>query len=180
MTNHQELKSPTLPPHADFSLDGRAFTRLMRRHAKTIRGLAQQFDISQKRIRQLRRSGAEGFAAQELFYMCVGRWPTAADVSADAPKQPRSRQGGSICKVGRQYVTKRGDSVMGIAMRELGDESRWREIVQANSQKFGDLMRSCDYYPVGTVLLLPNIRPSGESRQASAAGKEAHSSSPAG
>lgn len=52
------------------------------------------------------------------------------------------------------YKTKPGDSVMGIALRQLKDESRWVEIRDLNAQAFPDIGPH-DYYPVGTLLKLP-------------------------
>ncbi|MNZ23075.1 hypothetical protein D3C78_401780 [compost metagenome] len=52
------------------------------------------------------------------------------------------------------YTTQPGESVGGIALRQLKDESRWVEIRDLNARDFPD-MRSHDYYPVGTVLKLP-------------------------
>lgn len=52
------------------------------------------------------------------------------------------------------YKTKPGDSVMGIALRQLKDESRWFEIRDLNAQAFPDIGPH-DYYPVDTLLKLP-------------------------
>ncbi|UXL06438.1 LysM peptidoglycan-binding domain-containing protein [Achromobacter xylosoxidans] len=51
------------------------------------------------------------------------------------------------------YTTRPGESVMGIALRELGDEKAWRHILACNPQ-FADLLPH-EYFPVGTVLTLP-------------------------
>lgn len=59
------------------------------------------------------------------------------------------------------YTTCPGESVMGIALRELGNEKAWRHILACNPQ-FADLLPH-EYFPVGTVLTLPqapqNVRP---------------------
>ena len=52
------------------------------------------------------------------------------------------------------YVTSAGESLAGIAMRELGDENRWEEIRDLNDEDFPD-MGGSDYYPVGTHLVMP-------------------------
>ena len=52
------------------------------------------------------------------------------------------------------YVTTPGESVAGIALRQLGDESRWEEISDLNAHAFPD-MGPHDYYPVGTELVMP-------------------------
>lgn len=51
------------------------------------------------------------------------------------------------------YTTRPGESVMGIALRELGNEEAWRHILACNPQ-FADLLPH-EYFPVGTVLTLP-------------------------
>lgn len=56
------------------------------------------------------------------------------------------------------YVTTPGESVAGIALRQLGDESRWIEIRDLNAQAFPD-MGPHDYYPVGTKLVMPKSAP---------------------
>ena len=48
-----------------------------------------------------------------------------------------------------EYLVRRGDSLGGIAQRELGDESRWREIQSLNRMD-GTTIRP------GQTLLLPN------------------------
>lgn len=52
------------------------------------------------------------------------------------------------------YKTQPGDSVAGIALRQLKDESRWKEIADLNSERHPDMLPP-DYYPVGTTLILP-------------------------
>lgn len=53
----------------------------------------------------------------------------------------------------RTYTTQPGESVMGIALRQCGNEAEWRHILACNP-RFADLLPS-DYFPVGTVLTLP-------------------------
>lgn len=53
-----------------------------------------------------------------------------------------------------KYTTMPGDSLAGIAHRELGDNSRWAEIRDLNSDAF-PYMRSFEYYPVGSSIILP-------------------------
>ncbi|RAR51651.1 nucleoid-associated protein YgaU [Paraburkholderia unamae] len=53
----------------------------------------------------------------------------------------------------RTYTTKAGESVMGIALRECGDEKVWRHILACNPE-FASLLPH-EYFPVGTVLTLP-------------------------
>ncbi|WP_330114117.1 hypothetical protein SA496_15730 [Pseudomonas sp. JS3066] len=52
------------------------------------------------------------------------------------------------------YTTQPGESLAGIALRQLKDESRWVEIRDLNARPFPD-MGPHDYYPVGTVLDMP-------------------------
>jgi hypothetical protein len=53
----------------------------------------------------------------------------------------------------RTHTTQPGESVLGIAHRECGNEKEWRHILACNP-KFAALLPS-DYFPVGTVLTLP-------------------------
>lgn len=53
------------------------------------------------------------------------------------------------------YKTHPAESVSGIAQRQLGDEKLWVEIARLNSLEFQDV-NAHDYYPVGTVLIIPN------------------------
>lgn len=59
------------------------------------------------------------------------------------------------------YITQAGESVMGIALRELKDENRWPEIIALNqrvgSRDFSD-MGPHDYYPVNTGIKLPEVK----------------------
>jgi hypothetical protein len=52
------------------------------------------------------------------------------------------------------YRTHAAKSVSGIALRALGDVYLWVEIARLNSLEYPD-MGAHDYYPVGTVLLMP-------------------------
>jgi hypothetical protein len=54
----------------------------------------------------------------------------------------------------KDYKTECAESVAGIALRNLGSEKLWVEIARLNSLDFPDVGPN-DYYPVGTVLLLP-------------------------
>lgn len=65
----------------------------------------------------------------------------------------------------RRHITQAGESVMGIALRELGDEDAWRDILACNP-RYAD-MGPHHYFPVGTVIILPD-----ESEQADRKGKD--------
>jgi hypothetical protein len=54
----------------------------------------------------------------------------------------------------RRHWTQPAESLMGIALRQLKDESRWTEIRDLNAASFPD-MGPHDYYPVGTAIKLP-------------------------
>ncbi|HEJ1368114.1 hypothetical protein LJG62_10385 [Pseudomonas aeruginosa] len=56
------------------------------------------------------------------------------------------------------YTTQPAESLAGIALRQLKDESRWVEIRDINAHAFPD-MRSHSYYPAGTVIKLPTAAP---------------------
>jgi hypothetical protein len=58
----------------DYRLPGAMVRRLMRKHGVTIRSLAQKFDLTMKRVREIRAEGARGFAASEWHYMITGVW----------------------------------------------------------------------------------------------------------
>lgn len=55
--------------------------------------------------------------------------------------------------VPRTHTTQPGESVMGIALRQCGNEKEWRHILACNPKFAGMLPH--DYFPVGTVLDLP-------------------------
>ncbi|WP_185850697.1 LysM peptidoglycan-binding domain-containing protein [Pseudomonas aeruginosa] len=52
------------------------------------------------------------------------------------------------------YTTRPAESLAGIALRQLKEESRWVEIRDINAPAFPD-MQSHSYYPAGTVIKLP-------------------------
>jgi hypothetical protein len=55
------------------------------------------------------------------------------------------------------YVTQDGDSVMGIALRQCGNEAEWRHILACNPE-FADMLPD-EYFTVGTVLTMPAPSP---------------------
>lgn len=55
------------------------------------------------------------------------------------------------------YKTEPAESVAGMAIRQLGNESRWVDIAWLNSLKFPDIGPN-DYYPVGTILIMPESK----------------------
>jgi hypothetical protein len=55
------------------------------------------------------------------------------------------------------YKTEPAESVAGMAIRQLGNESRWVDIAWLNSLKFPDIGPN-DYYPVGTILIVPESK----------------------
>ncbi|WP_139147319.1 LysM peptidoglycan-binding domain-containing protein [Pseudomonas aeruginosa] len=59
------------------------------------------------------------------------------------------------------YTTRPAESLAGIALRQLKDESRWVEIRDINAHTFPD-MQSHSYYPAGTVIKLPAAAPGKE------------------
>ncbi|MFU6251954.1 LysM peptidoglycan-binding domain-containing protein [Pseudomonas aeruginosa] len=59
------------------------------------------------------------------------------------------------------YTTRPAESLAGIAIRQLKDESRWVEIRDINAHAFPD-MQSHSYYPAGTVIKLPAAAPGKE------------------
>jgi hypothetical protein len=75
---------------------------------------------------------------------------------AAATAQPAARKYGS-------YTTQPGESVSGIALRQLKDKSRWVEIRDLNAHAFPDIGPH-DYYPVGTVLTMPAAQDESDER----------------
>lgn len=59
------------------------------------------------------------------------------------------------------YTTRPAESLAGIALRQLKDESRWVEIRDINAHAFPN-MQSHSYYPAGTVIKLPAAAPGKE------------------
>lgn len=64
-----------------------------------------------------------------------------ANAASDAQQEPRT------------HTTQGGESLAGIALRQCGNESHWRDIIALNPDFSGWLPP--DYFPVGTVLKLP-------------------------
>ena len=58
----------------DYRLPGAMVRRLMRRRGVTIRALAGRYNLTLKRVRELRANGARGFLASELHFMITGDW----------------------------------------------------------------------------------------------------------
>jgi hypothetical protein len=58
-------------------LTGTQIRSMMRRHRKTIRGLAAEWSITMKRVREVRARGVTGFYAEEWTRLITGNWPTA-------------------------------------------------------------------------------------------------------
>jgi len=56
-------------------LSGPMVRSMMRKHKVTIAGLAAKFNLTQKRIREVRTQGVTGFIAQEWTFMITGQWP---------------------------------------------------------------------------------------------------------
>ena len=59
-------------------LSGKDLITLMRKHRLTIKALAQKWEITQKRVREVRRDGVTGFSADEWHYLITGRWITSS------------------------------------------------------------------------------------------------------
>lgn len=57
-------------------LSGDAICKLMRKHGLTIKMLAQKWEITQKRVREVRKAGVTGFLADEWHYLITGKWLT--------------------------------------------------------------------------------------------------------
>lgn len=58
----------------DYSLPGAMIRRLMRKHGVTIRALAIKYNITMKRVREVRSDGVRGFYANEWHFLITGVW----------------------------------------------------------------------------------------------------------
>jgi hypothetical protein len=58
-------------------LTGTMVKRLMRKHHVTIREIKAKYQISLKRIREVREKGVTGFCASEWTFIITGKWPDA-------------------------------------------------------------------------------------------------------
>lgn len=54
------------------------------------------------------------------------------------------------------YVTEHGESISGIAMRQLGNERAWLSILEMNAKEYG-ILKSFEYFPVYSVIKLKSI-----------------------
>lgn len=59
---------------SNYRLTGATVQRLMRKHGLTIRLLAAKFNITVKRVREVRAEGVRGLLASEWHYMITGVW----------------------------------------------------------------------------------------------------------
>ena len=100
---------------------------------------------------------------QQLLRSIVGNItpPVGFDSWKDAALDERNRrvdlerQLSLICaRHYDKYTTNAGESLAGIAHRQLKDEDRWVEIEAANRHMFLH-KEANDYYPSGAVILLP-------------------------
>ncbi|HBP6806154.1 TPA: hypothetical protein L6B05_01945 [Pseudomonas aeruginosa] len=105
-------------------------------------------------------------------------WSTAVEITALATNMPNDERDRLLAlddDVDAQaqhsvpayvsYTTRPAESLAGIALRQLKDESRWVEIRDINAHTFPD-MQSHSYYPAGTVIKLPAAAPGTEVPQA--------------
>lgn len=69
--------------HQDLALTGSEIRRLMRQHGLTIRSLAAQFNLTLKRIREVRAHGVQGFAANEWHRLITGKWMDQVSIQCE-------------------------------------------------------------------------------------------------
>jgi hypothetical protein len=55
-------------------LSGAEIRRLMRIHRVTIESIAARFNLTRKRVREVRIAGVTGFLASEWHYLITGTW----------------------------------------------------------------------------------------------------------
>lgn len=58
------------------TLSGAMVRRLMRQHRVTIAGLSIKYQITRKRVREVRATGVTGLLADEWCYLITGSWPS--------------------------------------------------------------------------------------------------------
>ena len=105
-------------------------------------GLARHFRVGLERASQLLHALGE----RRLLM----RWARGYKVAVVNP-----HAWAALFSCGRvDYVTEPGESLKGIAARQLKDASRWEEIRDINAADFPD-MGPHDYYPVGSSLRIP-------------------------
>ena len=56
-------------------LSGPMVRTMMRKHKVTIASIASKFNLTKKRVREVRAQGVTGFLAQEWTFMITGQWP---------------------------------------------------------------------------------------------------------
>ncbi|NEX60229.1 hypothetical protein [Noviherbaspirillum galbum] len=55
-------------------LSGKEIRRLMRVHRITIDAIATRYDLTKKRVREVRMTGVSGFLASEWHFLITGIW----------------------------------------------------------------------------------------------------------
>ena len=60
------------------ALSGSDIRRLMRKHQVKMRDLKSKYQLTLKRIREVRLKGVTGFSADEWTYLITGNWPGKA------------------------------------------------------------------------------------------------------
>ncbi|AHC75464.1 LysM peptidoglycan-binding domain-containing protein [Pseudomonas aeruginosa] len=106
----------------------------------------------------VRETEAMHDAVMALLYKGVARTDTQKLLDAYIAAAPGNSAQHSVPAY-VSYTTQPAESLAGIALRQLKDESRWVEIRDINAHAFPD-MRSHSYYPAGTVIKLPAAAPS--------------------
>ncbi|MBR8188576.1 hypothetical protein KDW82_05815 [Burkholderia vietnamiensis] len=103
--------------------------------------------LNQMESGQEKRSASEARALSEIVNgtpsenLCRRGSPAPKQASETTAQQPRT------------YTTQPAESVMGIALRQCGNEMEWRHILACNPE-FARMLPH-EYFPVGTVLNLP-------------------------
>ncbi|MFW0750137.1 LysM peptidoglycan-binding domain-containing protein [Pseudomonas aeruginosa] len=120
-------------------------------HVQQLHDLDAQCRDDVARALGLRPSQERGFAWSYLLASiksCVKASEDAAQAQHSVPAYV-------------SYTTRPAESLAGIALRQLKEESRWVEIRDINAPAFPD-MQSHSYYPAGTVIKLPAAAPGKE------------------
>lgn len=64
-------------------LTGSGVVHLMRKHQVTMRDIKAKYQITLKRVREVRAKGVYGFAAAEWTFIITGKWPEGQGFQSD-------------------------------------------------------------------------------------------------
>lgn len=71
----------------NYRMSGAMVRRMMRMRGITIRALAHKWNLTMKRVREVRAEGVRGFAANEWHFMITGAWLDEPGGPAPTPSE---------------------------------------------------------------------------------------------